>query len=307
MSRKYKIIFVDAFTSEPLRGNPCPVIFGADSLTNDEMLALAKETNQAETAFILKSENCDLKARYFTPEREIPLAGHPTIATFHAALEEGMIVLHSSDALKPRSKRFRLELNEGPIDVEIDTSSGSPLIRMFQRKPLFLETHDPELVLPLFGLLKEDLLPGALIQTVSTGTRQLMVPVRSLESLKKMILNVPAYIQYREKMNFFSPHLFCTSGVTKEGATFARHPGVAPDTAEDSFTGSATGGMAAFLWKYGFLESPKFIAEQGHWMHRPGKAEVEVIGPRDDISGVSVAGNAVSIIRGELTLPWNKM
>jgi trans-2,3-dihydro-3-hydroxyanthranilate isomerase len=71
---------------------------------------------------------------------------------------------------------------------------------------------------------------------------------------------------------------------------------------EDPFTGSATGGMAAYLWRYGLLDQPTFIAEQGHWMGRPGQATVEVIGPRDDIETVRVGGSAVTIVRGELTL-----
>ncbi|MBI3557096.1 MAG: PhzF family phenazine biosynthesis protein, partial [Deltaproteobacteria bacterium] len=84
----------------------------------------------------------------------------------------------------------------------------------------------------------------AVIQTVSTGTRQLMVPLRRHDSLKRVMMNVPAYREYREQCGFFSPHLFCLGGISADAQTFARHPGMAPDTAEDAFTGSATGGMA---------------------------------------------------------------
>jgi trans-2,3-dihydro-3-hydroxyanthranilate isomerase len=88
--------------------------------------------------------------------------------------------------------------------------------------------------------------------------------------------------------------------------TFARHFGVPPDMMEDPFTGSATGGMAAYLWRYGLIESPRFIAEQGHWMNRPGQATVEVVGRRDDIDTVKVGGNAAIIVRGRLDLEPNK-
>ncbi len=108
-----------------------------------------------------------------------------------------------------------------------------------------------------------------------------MVPVRDLEVLRRVRLNVRAYEGYRARSDFFSPHLFCLEGITPEGSTFARHFGVPPDTLEDPFTGSATGGMAAYLWHYGLIDAPRFIAEQGHWMGRPGQASVEVIGPRD--------------------------
>jgi trans-2,3-dihydro-3-hydroxyanthranilate isomerase len=71
---------------------------------------------------------------------------------------------------------------------------------------------------------------------------------------------------------------------------------------EDPFTGSATGAMAAYCWRYGLLDSPRFVAEQGHWMNRPGQANVEVIGPRDAILAVKVGGAAITVIRGEMSL-----
>jgi trans-2,3-dihydro-3-hydroxyanthranilate isomerase len=297
MNRTFGYALVDAFTTTPLGGNPCAVVFDADSLSAEEMLAIAREMNQSETAFVLRSERCDLRARYFTPEREIPLAGHPTIATVSAAFAAGLLPKSEGSYLK-----IRLELNDGPIDVEIDSATKPPLVRMFQRKPIFGETHDSKIVLPLFGLGEDDLLPGATIQTVSTGTRQMMVPLNSQTSLRKLSLKAEEYKAYRAGKDFFSPHLFCLGGISSDAATFARHPGVAPDAGEDAFTGSATGGMAAYLWRYGFLKDPKFIAEQGHWMARPGRAFVEVIGPRDGIESVVVAGSAVTVVRGELTL-----
>jgi trans-2,3-dihydro-3-hydroxyanthranilate isomerase len=292
-----KILWIDAFTQTALGGNPCPVIFNAESLSSERMQAITKEMNQSETAFILPSKTAHLKARYFTPEREIPLAGHPTIASMHAAVEMGLIQLTGEIT------DIQLELNDGPITVRIEKRDDGILIRMFQRKPQFFEIHDPKKVLPLFNLDESDLLPGAKIQTVSTGTKQLMVPLKSHESLRKVSLQPEMYKPYRETMGFFSPHLFALKGVSADGTTFARHPGVAPDTAEDAFTGSATGGMAAYLWKYRLISESKFIAEQGHWMGRPGRAFVEVQGPFDDIESVSVAGYAVTLMKGELTLP----
>jgi trans-2,3-dihydro-3-hydroxyanthranilate isomerase len=97
-------------------------------------------------------------------------------------------------------------------------------------------------------------------------------------------------------------HLFCLQGFTPAGDTSARHLGVPPEPAEDSFTGSATGNMGAYLWRYGLIDEPAFVAEQGHWMHRPGTAAVEVVGPRNNISTVRVGGEAVGILWGELRL-----
>ncbi|MFN8594652.1 MAG: PhzF family phenazine biosynthesis protein [Anaerolineae bacterium] len=67
-------------------------------------------------------------------------------------------------------------------------------------------------------------------------------------------------------------------GITDQGRTFARHFAPPPSMFEDPFTGSATGGMGAYLWHHGLIDQPTFIAEQGHWLHRPGQATVEVVG-----------------------------
>jgi trans-2,3-dihydro-3-hydroxyanthranilate isomerase len=156
--------------------------------------------------------------------------------------------------------------------------------------------------MPLFGLSPMDVLPRVPLQTVSTGTPQMMVPVRDKEVLRRAHVNVPSYRVYRAKSDFFSPHLFCLEGFTSKGRTFARHFGVPPDTPEDPFTGSATGGMAAYLWHYGLIDKPDFIAEQGHWMNRPGQASVQVIGPRDDIETVKVGGLAVTVMEGKFLI-----
>jgi len=73
-----------------------------------------------------------------------------------------------------------------------------------------------------------------------------------------------------------------------------------PMPAEDPFTGSATGCMAAYLWAKGLIDAPAFVAEQGHWMGRPGTAQVEVLGPRDAIEGVNVGGRGVVLMSGLL-------
>jgi trans-2,3-dihydro-3-hydroxyanthranilate isomerase len=293
----FPLLQIDAFTTQPLEGNPCAVVFNADPLDADTMLAIAREMNLSETAFVLQSDKADFRARYFTPAEEIPLAGHPTIATVFGLVETGRLQLTIDH------ETIMLELQAGVIPVEIFSEMGKVQhIVMSQKKPVFLQTYAPETIMPVFGLNPEDALPGVPIQTVSTGTPQLMIAVRNHDVLRRIVLDIPSYSELRQKGEFFSPHLFCLGGITPNGHTFARHFGVPPDTPEDPFTGSATGGMGAYLWHYGLIEHPAFIAEQGHWMGRPGQAMVEVIGPREDIETVKVGGPAVTVMRGELTI-----
>jgi trans-2,3-dihydro-3-hydroxyanthranilate isomerase len=292
----YSLYQVDAFTTSPLGGNPCAVLFDCSDLSDETMLAIAKEMNLSETSFVWQKPDGHFRARYFTPAEEIPLAGHPTIATVYALVDSGRLSLPGNYLKIP------LELRDGPVDVEIFARDGQvDRIVMSQRKPQFLSTHQAADVMPAFGLNESDLLPGVPIQTVSTGTPQIMIPLNGHDALGKAILDIEKYTALRNRSDFFSPHLFCLQGI-ENGRTFARHFGVPPDTLEDPFTGSATGGMAAYLWHYSLIDSPTFLAEQGHWMSRPGQAFVEVVGPRDDIQTVKVGGSAVTVLRGELTI-----
>ena len=292
----YSLYQVDAFTTRPLGGNPCAVVFDCADLDDSTMLAIAREMNLSETSFVWRMADGRFRARYFTPAEEIPLAGHPTVATIYALVDSGRLKL-DGDYLK-----LPLVLRDGPVDIEIlATDNKVERIVMSQRKPQFLSTYRPMDVLPAFGLDETNLFPDAVIQTISTGTPQLMILLKDQDSLRRAALDIEKYAALRKVSDFFSPHLFCLQGI-EHGATFARDFGLPPDTLEDPFTGSATGGMAAYLWHYGLIESPVFIAEQGHWMSRPGEAYVQVVGPRDDIQTVKVGGAAVTVLKGELMI-----
>ncbi len=291
--RTYPFAQVDAFTTTALGGNPCAIVFDADDLSAETMQAIAQEMNLSETAFVLRSTVADVRARYFTPESEIPLAGHPTIATIHALVESGRIPMQGDQMT------IQLELRDGPIAVDVTANEGKPtFVNMTQRKPQFLNTLPAATVMPIWGLNAEDALPDYPIQVVSTGTPQLMIPVKDHDVLRRIVMQESAYRQLSKDAAFFSAHIFALGGATPAGDTFARH--LAPF--EDPFTGSATGGMGAYLWHYGLLDKATFIAEQGHWMKRPGQATVEVIGDRNAIETVKVGGPAVTVLRGELLL-----
>jgi trans-2,3-dihydro-3-hydroxyanthranilate isomerase len=297
MTKQLTCLQIDAFTRQLYAGNPCMVVMDADDLGESVMQAIALEMNLSETAFVMASTSADLRARYFTPSEEIPLAGHPTIATVHAWIASGRLSIGQEPV------NIRLELQAGVIEVEISPDEDGFLISMSQPRPQFLRVYPPESTLPAFGLETVDMLPGFPIMTVSTGTPQLMIPLKDLQSLRRARLNFEAYAALKADGDFFSPHLFVLQGVEGEGKTFARHFGLPPDTLEDPFTGSATGGMAAYCWYHRLLSEPRFIAQQGHWLGRPGQAYVEVVGPPGAIETVRVGGYAVEVLRGEINVP----
>src|ERR1700716_2108465 len=92
MARELHIVWVDAFTTTPLEGNACAVVLDARGLDDATMQAIAKETNLSETSFVFPGDaDADFVVRYWTPIGEIPMAGHPTIATVHALREAAIV------------------------------------------------------------------------------------------------------------------------------------------------------------------------------------------------------------------------
>ena len=295
VTKHYPFMQVDAFTRRRLEGNPCAVVFDADGLDDATMLAVAREMNLAETSFVLSPRKSDFRARYFTLDGEIPLAGHPTVATVHALVESGQLEVGD------HGRTISLEIGAGVIDVDVEIEDTTR-VTMSQMKPRFLETISPDAVLAILGLEAADLAPGVPLQVVSTGTPQLMVPAVGLDAMRRARPDLEALSRLKRETEATCVHLFCCQGATPEGDTFARDFDAPPEIIEDPFTGSATGGMAAYLWHYGLIDEPQFIAQQGHWINRPGNAFVEVVGPRDDIETVRVGGYAVTTLIGELIL-----
>ncbi len=287
---------VDAFTRQALGGNPAAVVLDADDLSDEQMQAIAIEMNLSETAFVMRSAVADFKVRFFTTFGEIPLAGHPTIATFHTLAEVGRIQGEGR-------VRVTQELKVGVLPVDIDLWDGVPQrVIMTQRPPQFLARLDPALYAEALGLGVEDLLPGVAPQTVSTGTPQAMIPVRSLDALRRLQADERKLKALHAGGDWFSLHVFTPETLDPGNAAHARHFAPGDNVFEDPVTGSATGGMACYLYRYGLVDRAIFTVEQGHIMGRPGLVDVELEGTPDAITAVRIAGTAVTVITGELIL-----
>ena len=290
---------VDAFTENPYEGNPCAVFPEAGELTEEQMLKIAREMNLSESAFLFPSDKAAIRARYFTPMGEIPLAGHPTIASLFVMLAEGMLEL-------PRQgERFELtmELKAGVITVHGVKRGDRTWITMRQLPPRFGRVYSAAEVAPALGLQLSDFLPGVKPQTVSTGTPQLMVALKNEEALRRARIVLDEYTALKARGDFLSPHLFVVYNQEGNVSTSARHFGGVSLEDEDPFTGSATGGMTAYLYKNELMQGTELTALQGASLHSPGIAAATII-PDDShpegIAGVEVTGTAVLIFTGEL-------
>jgi trans-2,3-dihydro-3-hydroxyanthranilate isomerase len=321
-----QVVWVDAFTTTPLAGNACAVVLDARGLDDATMQAIARETNLSETSFVFPGDGeADFVVRYWTPVGEIPLAGHPTIATTHALRETGAIppnqtVVHlrMPAALVPVTIRTGVPNDSVTANanvaanpnVTLSLSKGAPpspaIYAMSQPAPVFLGTVPRAEIAAALHLNDADLLEGTTPQTVSTGTPQLMIALASRDALDRAEPDRRAL--YRRDRDWTSVHVFARGTALRQAqgddvALVARHFSDFGDVIEDPFTGSATGGMAAYCARYGIVRERTYAVEQGMHVRRLGRAQVEVGGdPPDAIGRITVAGAAVTVLRGTMTL-----
>jgi PhzF family phenazine biosynthesis protein len=292
LNRAFPLDWVDAFSDRPFGGNGCAVVHDGGALDDETCKAVVRETSLVECTFVGPSAVGDWKVRYFLARQEVPFAGHPTVATVASLAERGML----------RGGRVTLETGAGLVPVEFG-ADGS--ITMTQKAPEFGEEVTGGIVADVVGLAPGDVVGTP--QIVSTGLPFCIAVLRDHEALRRARLDTAALARFRAQFDgksheVMEPFLVALRGATEKGRTFARLLLDPPAPPEDPFTGSATGAMAAYLWAKGLIDSPRFTAEQGHWIGRPGSAEVEVLGTRHAIEGVRVAGRAHVLIRGELRL-----
>ncbi|MFO7856020.1 MAG: PhzF family phenazine biosynthesis protein [Paracoccaceae bacterium] len=287
--------WVDAFAERPFAGNACAVVHDAGELAPETRMALVRETSLSECAFVVPSETADFGARYYLADREIPMAGHPTVATAVSLVHRGAVDVSSGRA------SFTLELPAGVLPIEVTAEGGRITVRMIQPRPEFLEPQDPAEIAAVFGLSAEDV--EGVPRIVSTGNPFCVTLLRSPGALRRARLDPERLQAWRAGTGLpaaalMEPFLSVIGG--EAGCdVFSRLLLPPPLPAEDPFTGSATGSLAAYLSAEGRL-GPRFVAGQGDWMGRPGRAEVEVIGPAAAPEGIAVAGAGVVLMSGEL-------
>ena len=285
--------WVDAFSDVAFGGNGCAVVHGGAALPDEVCLAYVRETSLVECTYTGPSELADVRVRYFLATREIPFAGHPTIATVAALKARGYMT----------GDRIVLETGAGLVPVTL-TEDG--LFEMTQIAPRFGLRPDPALVARAIGLPEAAI--AAPPQFVSTGLPFCITLLRDHADLRQARLDAEglrdlAALQGFDGSDMAEPFLVTLKGATEAGQTFSRLLLAPPSPPEDPFTGSATGAMASYLWHNGLLDASGFVAEQGHWMGRPGQARVSRVGSADQIEGVRVAGAGYVLMSGTVYLP----
>lgn len=288
----FEFDWVDAFSETAFGGNGCAVVHGGAVLPDDVCTRYVRETSLVECTFTGPSDVADIKVKYYLASREIPFAGHPTLATVVALRHRGMI----------GDGPLVLETGAGLVPVAVNGTS----VTMTQVAPTFGAQVAPEVLAKVGGLEASDIIGQP--QVVSTGLPFCITVLKSRELLERVTLDpdgLKAYLTAigQSKPDMMEPFWTTLEGATEAGDTYSRLLLAPPSPPEDPYTGSATGAMASYLWANGLISEPKFVAEQGHGVGRPGQAVVEVLGPPDNITGVKVSGNGVVVMSGAAYLP----
>ncbi len=293
-----EFVQVDAFTSRPLFGNPAAVVFDADDLPAPIMQKIAREMNLSETVFILKptSPDADYRVRIFTPVRELPFAGHPTVAAAHAMLAR------STALVGKRLLRQECGIGIVPVDV-LPAPDGGKLLRMTQAAPSHKDAGLTAATVA--GMLGCDAsaLAATPVEIVSTGVPWLVAELADINAISTLRPDQGRIAEACRALRAAGITVFAERGdsgpVRIRVRTFAPGDGVA----EDPVCGSGNGSVAAYLAKHKHAgeAAGSYLAEQGMEIGRDGLVHIDWDRAGDALR-VRVGGQAAQFASGHLVL-----
>jgi len=267
---------VDVFTAVPFRGNPVAVVLEGDLLSSAEMQSIAAWTNLSETTFVCAPTDAraDYRLRIFTPKRELPFAGHPTIGSAHALLRRG---------LKPRTAgRVVQQCGRGLIDIKIDEDQ----LFLALPEPQFREPAPPHLaaVADGLGVVPSDIQRAAIIDV---GPVWFTVQLRDGDAVRALDPDFAKLAALDASgitgVNVFG--LYPAGGSAElEVRSFAPGEGIP----EDPVCGSGNGCVAALIQRDRVLTAPAYVASQGRCLGRDGRVAIRFEGETIWLGGQSV-------------------
>ncbi|PYU51854.1 MAG: phenazine biosynthesis protein [Acidobacteria bacterium] len=290
---EHRFYTLDVFTNNRFEGNPLAVFTDGDGLTDDQMLAIAREMNLSETVFVQKptDEEALARLRIFTTKEELKLAGHPVIGTWFLLAELGVVPAQDGGV------HILQETGAGVLPVEIRFKDGRPQrVTMTQKEAIFKPAKiNKKKLATALGLSPKDFDTNLQPEFVSTGIFNLMVPLRNRAALGKIVMNM-AELRRLQGKNATMAYCFALSGNDK---AFSR--GMLPwELYEDAATGSAAGSLGAYLVRNGRLAPGHTLTIlQGQEMGRPSHLEVEVTQSGKKLVP-RVSGAAVRVFEGTI-------
>jgi trans-2,3-dihydro-3-hydroxyanthranilate isomerase len=281
--RRFRYVVCDVFTDVPLAGNQLAVFTDARDLDPVTMQALAREMRFAETVFVLppSSTDADVRIRIFTPTLELPFAGHPTLgAAFVLGGPLQKIVI-------------RLETGSGVVPVELEREGPKIVFgRMEQPIPAWSPVANAEEILAAVGATSS----GLPVERYELGPGHVYLELGSAAEVAAL---KPDFAALTKATND-GANCFARDGARWKTRMFAPNHGVD----EDAATGSAAGPLAIHLARHGRIAFGEQIEiSQGAEINRPSTLYAQADGSADRIDRVLVGGQAVTVARGEFSLP----
>ncbi len=287
-----RYLLLDVFTDRPFEGNQLAV-FPEGALADRAMQRIARELNLAETVFATRGDGRTAATlRIFTPGREVPFAGHPTIGTAIAIATELQWVDYSVDS-------FVLRENVGDIPIALER--GAVLTAWLTTPPTFLrQTFDREAAAASLGLdlqaVRDDVPP----QIAGAGPAFLYIGLTSREAVDRACIDDAALRRMVDYSQIVGVYCFSQ----EEGGFHARMFAPMSGIPEDPATGSAAGPLCFYLANYSALpKAERFVVLQGVAMGRRSVIHVRCKWDGDTLGQADVGGNAVIVGHGELIVP----
>jgi trans-2,3-dihydro-3-hydroxyanthranilate isomerase len=285
---------VDVFAEKKYSGNQLAVFRSVKELHEKEMQQIAKEMNFSETTFIMSEEKQagGYPVRIFTPQTEVPFAGHPTLGTAHIIQKE---------IVKEPTNTIVLNLKIGQIPVIFDTDKCSDILWMRQLEPVFGDTYDAELISKILSLSPNEIDDRFPIQNVSTGLPTVIVPVKNLKSVKRANVVNSKYLDFTANINAKTLLIFCSETYNEQNDLNVRFFAGRYGIPEDPATGSGNGCLAGYLVNYRYFGKEKINlkVEQGCELGRPSLLLLKSEKKQKTIV-VDVGGKVKTVAKGAL-------
>ncbi|MBM7614070.1 trans-2,3-dihydro-3-hydroxyanthranilate isomerase [Alkaliphilus hydrothermalis] len=287
---------VNAFSNKPFQGNPAGVVLDANKLEENKMQDMARQLNLVETVFVYNptvTDKYDFELRYFTPLKEVPIAGHPTIATFIALEVAGRININ-------QKQKYVIKTKAGLREIRMHKDNGETVVTMQSPKPIFYpEIKDRYEVAEVLGLRLEDLIPDLPVQPVDTGLGHLIVPVRSMDALMKVERNINPLRHLCSRFNMREAQVFTFETYEKKKDIHTRN--ICPrEGIEDPACGLGNAALGAYLLKNKYPKKKEILlkSEQGKIINMPCVISIHASKVEDDMQ-ILVGGKGRVMIKGE--------
>ncbi len=266
------IYVASAFSKDKKGGNKAGVVLNEPTLTTSQKMLIAKQLGYAETAFISDSEMADLKIEYFTPKEEVELCGHATIGSF--------TILRHLKKLPKNS--YTIETKSGILTVTIEDET----IMMEQNRPKYYDSIPSNQLSECFNT--EFIDTKYPIQIVSTGLKDILIPIKNEEKLSDLQPNFEKIKEVSQTYDVVGMHLY----TMEDERIICRNFAPLYDINEEAATGTSNGALACYLYEKEYLQKDSYVFEQGSSLDSPSEILVNLVTDNQNrVEKVFVGGN----------------